>query len=70
MSGQPSRVVGLAMIDDTGNLSSYKGSHICVEVMVPMSWVNHLTLSSVLDVVPPTGFTGGIVQELPFEEQA
>ncbi|MCW2300689.1 hypothetical protein [Rhodococcus erythropolis] len=70
MSGQPSRVVGLAMIDDVGNLAPYKDSHICVEVMVPMSWIKHLTLSSVLDVVPPVGFTGGIVQELPFEEES
>lgn len=69
MTGQPSRVVGLAMIDDTGNLSSYKDSHICVEVMVPISWIKHLTLSSVLEVVPPESFTGGIELELPFEEK-
>lgn len=69
MSGQKARVVGLAMIDDSGNLAPYKDSHICVDVMVPISWTKHLTLSSVLEVAPPEGFTGGIVQELQFEEK-
>ncbi|WP_368681021.1 hypothetical protein R1X32_42655 [Rhodococcus opacus] len=33
----------------------YEGTHMAVEVMVPIGWAPVLTLSSALDVVTPDG---------------
>jgi hypothetical protein len=33
----------------------YEGTHMAVEVMVPIGWSQALTLSSALDVVTPDG---------------